>query len=83
MHVVHSNMACRDGVHRWDRCILPSDVRLQQRIIDDMENFMHMTDAKRNSLLYTFLVDLEAGASVLVKNSERSSSSPSVPTSTC
>jgi hypothetical protein len=56
-----------DGAHRCDCYILPSDVRLQRCIIDDIENFMYTTDAKGNGLFHTFSVYLEAGASVLVK----------------
>lgn len=58
-----------------DHCLLPSGI-LQQRIIDDMENFTHTTDANRNGLLHSFPVNFEAGASVLLQNSERSSLLP-------
>jgi hypothetical protein len=53
MHVVHLNMACWYDVRRWEHRLLPSGVCLQQRIIDDMENFTHIVDAKRNNLLHT------------------------------
>jgi hypothetical protein len=83
VHVMNLNTVCRDYVHQWDHGFLPNGVRLQQRIVDDMDDFTHTVDAKRNNLLHTFCVDLEAEASVLLQNSERSFSSPSVLASTC
>jgi hypothetical protein len=70
MYGVHLTTMCRDGIHRWEHRFLPNGIRLQQCIINDMKNVMHTTDAKRNGLLYTFLVDFEVGASVLLQNSE-------------
>jgi hypothetical protein len=67
VHILHLNTAFRDDVHRWNCSVLPGGERLQQRVIDNMENFMHTTNAKENGLFHTPPVDLKAAASVLVK----------------
>jgi hypothetical protein len=47
---------------------LPDGERLQQRIINNMENFTYTTDAKRTTVCSIPLLSiLEAAASVLVK----------------
>jgi hypothetical protein len=70
VYILHLNTAFRDGVHRWNRSVLSGGERLQQRVINSMDNFTHTTDAKRNGLFHTSPVDLEAAASVLVKKQQ-------------